>query len=210
MQALCARLQHFEWDVSEHSGDCDHELRIVLECPADSAAQAATLRAQCTALQAVRLSRPQYAVVVLPHWPLSHQNIRELSGLPAWSSLLDLSMCHWPLDGVARRALAQHVPTAYIGWFIPGSDHDEWSAVQDSVAVALSEHRAARDLSPIALLLVGYQYGPRKQGKHVLLIRESARHKLQEGGSNAVWRGAKHCSYKDSYSQFWERVPRID
>ncbi len=127
---------------------------------------------------------PEHGTTVcLKGWSLTHAVMRELSGLPQWASVLDLSKCAWPLQHAQYRALAQHVPAAFTIWELPGKPG---SALLDSIAAGIVDCRAQRGPAPIALLLPEYNGGAVKVGEGVRLVRGTAKYMLLMLGINSV------------------------
>ncbi len=147
----------------------DGKFNITLPCPQDISQN----RTQLSVLRAMRLQpgarwdeTAKYVVVHLKGWVLTHATMSELSGLPVWASWLDFSECEWPLEHTEYRALAQHVPTSYVAWVLPGQPG---SALLESIIAGISERRAGLSLERVELMLPEYTGGPQEQGEHVLL-----------------------------------------
>ncbi len=194
-EALLARLQYVHW--SPVLGlDFTHELCITLQSPQSSTAQLAALEAQITVLRAMRFESSKYGpitearvVVQLKGYALTNEIVRVLSGLPQWAAWLDLSQCEWPLEHTQYKALAQHVPTAYSGWLLPGLPQ---SALVQSIIAGIAENSARLGPVPKVLVLPEYEGALIKEGEHVFIGKRSVRQLLPMYGIDVVWEHPEH------------------
>lgn len=173
-------------------------LCIYLEAPNNSTAQLATLRAQLTVLRAMQFGRnitghpPTQRVVTvqLRGYSMTLPLIRALEGLPEWESHLDLSQCQWPLKHTEYKSLAQHVPTSYQGWVVPGRPR---SPLLESIAAGQRTPSASGRAPHVALLLPDYTGAPMKRGQ-LLLVSALAKRSLWEHGVRKCWVHPDLCS----------------
>ncbi len=184
-QISAVPLQHFKWGDSH-----GNKPTVTLHGPEDSTTQVTTLQAQVPVLKSLPLKEGahsfiEHQLLQLSSYDLTHDLMCELPSLPEWAGVLDLSKCQWPLAHTEYSALAQHVPSSYVAWVLPGT-HD--TPLVQSIIQGLEQHRAALGLKPMALLLSGYEHDPYKPSEHVLLFSEQE-HKsgVQVNGVEKHW-----------------------
>lgn len=183
-EALCARLGYIQWGKL-YSFDLKGVglLRISLRCPADSDTQLAVVSVQTDLLHALRFA-PHFGppIIDLAGWPMREGVMRALSGLPHWPAWLDFSKSKWPLQPTEYKALAQHVPTSYTVWMLPGQPGSPF--IQSIIAGVLE---AGVKQSKIALVLPEYTGAPVKRGEHVLMVKGGSMHALSTWGVEECW-----------------------
>ncbi len=179
------RLQHNLW------GRIQSDLTVTLQRPDNSTEELATLKAQLEVLQGVHLRdtlrTEKYVILQLTRWPLTHEIMCELQGLPQWASVLDLSQCEWPLAHTEYTALAQHLPSSYVGWVLPGKPK---SPLLESIAQGIAQSKARLGPGPTVLLLRGCSGGTVRVGEHALLINKFDKDTLQHEGVEKLWADA--------------------
>ncbi len=73
-------------------------------------------------------------------WPLTHETMQALKGLPEWECGLDLRTCTWAIsDPAAYMDLGRCVPTSYLVWCIP---RDTPQPVRTALYAGVNAHRA--------------------------------------------------------------------
>ncbi len=174
---------------------------MTLQCPSDRTAQLATLQAQLAALQAVRFSNTlrteKYITLHLSEYALTHDNMCALQGLPQWAGVVVLTDCEWPLAPTEYRALAQHMPTAFMAWMLPGKPG---SPLVESITQGIEQCKERLGPLPVVLLLPEYKGSPIRVGEHALLANKYAQGGLQLYGVEKLWNDSKSHSKSGSDS----------
>ncbi len=144
---VLTRLQHFLWIKP---GPADQR-RLCLYAPEDTTCEADThthLLTLLAVLRAVRLAYPsqldETTEVVLHKWPITHEVMHALQGLPAWDAALTFQECKWPLAHPEYKQLATCVPTLYWKWNLGF----QWPCVRrvESIIGGLESHRSPASL----------------------------------------------------------------
>ncbi len=160
-------------------------MRIILHCDVegDTAEQLDALKAQLMILQSMRFSGVDVepgVLVCLKGYTFTHEFIRALAGLPDWAAWLDLSECRFPFEHTAEyRSLAQHVPTAYTGWVLPGQPR---VPAVESIMQGIIECKARFGPEPVTLVLPKYTGNPLLKRKCVLVVSKAHWADLREHG----------------------------
>ncbi len=128
------------------------------------------LRAKLAFMRSITCTSPRVPSVhiVLSNWPVAHDTMALLRGLPQWSGALHFvtaeSRCAWPLPPHAYEQLAACVPTSYTAWHVTAPMR---SRLLKSICAGVE--RVRQGFEPLEIRVWGYKGEDVRVGQRVVL-----------------------------------------
>lgn len=119
----------------------------VVKLPCPDTKPLDTLTAQLALLRATSFKETDKVLlsVRLEGWPVTHDIMCALAGLPEWPCFIGFFTCTWPLEPSEYFDLPQHVPLTYCRW---GLDRAP-TPVIESICDGMRERREGLDLPTV-------------------------------------------------------------